>query len=367
MLQRCRVGEIFRYLLFTPRIRTIASSCLWTWSRGRFSCGRNLAASPHFRELECLHFLSEFLKTSEKSKSFWSLSVFHRRLLSILRHLYSSGVFDYCNQEALSTQISPRNSGKFAFSFFSSERVEFLVSIWPYSVRMLSLTMLWLSSVSDKNRSLQLQQGNVTFATEWSGTNSIDDQENSQVASLSMWVQAFLPLLTFWQAAIIAKWLNALVCLPSHLSCWGGSQRNSGLSKTPGANIGERQARDKWHRAPLSFVHFRHRWSRCHSKSVRLHRFPDHQLLISLTSDICGHSQLQGGRIRLLREDDEKRCGWDRQAQKGSLASLANVTLMISIMKSEIWWHSHTIYGTTDWPWIFHVKFLSVLCTRNSL
>ena len=26
----------------------------------------------------------------------------------------------------------------------------------------------------------------------------------------------------------------------------------------------------------------------------------------------------EGGRIRLLREDDEKRCGWDRQAQKGT-------------------------------------------------
>lgn len=50
--------------------------------------------------------------------------------------------------------------------------------------------------------------------------------------------------------------LNVLLCLPSHLSCWGGSRRNSGLSKTPGANIGERQARDTWHRALIELCAF---------------------------------------------------------------------------------------------------------------
>jgi len=40
----------------------------------------------------------------QESESVSSLTLaFHRRLLSILRHLYSSGVFDYCDQEALST------------------------------------------------------------------------------------------------------------------------------------------------------------------------------------------------------------------------------------------------------------------------
>lgn len=189
----------------------------------------------------------------------------------------------------------------------------------------------------------------------------------------------FGPCRSFDKLDKLQSQLNVLLCLPSHLSCWGGSRRNSGLSKTPGANIGERQARDTWHRALIELCSsLRICGTGGHvviprvSDSTDFLWFPEHQIVnywFPWLDDICGHSQLQGGRIRLLREDDEKRCGWDRQAQKGSLASSAKVCdprddfiwsddILSNLMKSIDNWLTH-------WSWIFHVKLLSALRTSS--
>lgn len=84
------------------------------------------------------------------------------------------------------------------------------------------------------------------------GTNDLA-RDDRRIDKWQAWACECKPFGPCWPFDKLQSQLNVLLCLPSHLS-WGGSRRNSGLSKTPGANIGERQATDKWHRAYRSLI-----------------------------------------------------------------------------------------------------------------
>ena len=300
-------------------------------------------------------------------------SLFHRRLLSILRHLYSSGVFDYCDQEALSTSdFTPKQwEVRFFIVFIESVECLELHQIRRFdSIFGQHLTILRQDAVIDHAVTLIGfgQEQKLAVAT---GEQMIWQELNRWHRRIDKWqawaceCKPFGPCRSFDKLDKLQSQLNVLLCLPSHLSCWGGSRRNSGLSKTPGANIGERQARDTWHRALIELCS-----SLCicgtggHVVIPRVSDFtdflwfPEHQIVnhwFPWLDDIRGHSQLQGGRIRLLREDDEKRCGWDRQAQKGSLASAKVCVTLVMIS-----------YDHGFFMWNFSVHFAH-LRTRNSL